>query len=63
MKNYTEEEVRKILVSVLLYANGGGDIKKIKGRNYGEMADTIIKANSDIADTGKSMISAIGNFT
>jgi len=62
MKNsFTRQEVRDILISTLLFsgANNNQGLFFVKGENYGEQAETIIKANES---TGKSMISIIAKF-
>lgn len=61
---YTEEEVKSILVSVLLFsgANGNQGLTSVKGKNFGEQAETIIAANNAIKGTNKSMLSVVAGF-
>lgn len=64
MKEFTRDEVIQILVSVFVFAgaNNNQGVKDIKGNNYGEMAETVIKANESIEGTNKSLLSVIQQF-
>lgn len=63
-KIFTRQEVIDILVSVFLFSgsNNNQGLLFVKGNNYGEQAETIIKANENVEGTNKSMISIIANF-
>lgn len=63
-KMYTREEVIDILVSAFLFSgsNNNQGLVFVKGNNYGEQAETIIKANEDAKGTNNSMISIVANF-
>lgn len=63
-QTFTRAEVNQILVSVFLFAgaNNNQGVGEIKGNNYGEMAETVIKANELTFDSPKSIITAIANF-
>ena len=63
-ETFTRQEVVNILVSALLFsgANGNQGLSSVKGVNYGDQAETIIKANEAIEGTGKSIISVIAAF-
>lgn len=63
-QTFTREEVKQMLVSLFVFAgaNNNQGVKEIKGINYGEMAETVIKANEAIEGTSKSILSVISNF-
>lgn len=62
--SFTRQEVIDILVSTLIFSgsNNNQGLSSVKGSNFGEQAETIIKANEAIKGTGKSMISVVANF-
>ena len=62
--SFTREEVVNILVSTLLFSssNNNQGLSSVKGNNYGEQAETIIKANESVKGTNKSMLSIVANF-
>jgi len=63
-EDFTREEVVTMLVSVFVFAsaNNNQGVSSIKGRNYGEMAETVITANESIKDTDKSILSVVAQF-
>ena len=57
MKVFTEAEVIDLLVHVQV-ANGNGQVfKNTKGRNFGEVAEKIVKTYQKIKNANKSAIS------
>jgi hypothetical protein len=63
-QTFTREQVESILVSVFVFAsaNNNQGVKDIKGQNYGEMAQTVIKANESIYNTDRSILSVVQQF-
>jgi len=61
---FTREEVINILVSMFLYAgaNKNQSLNTVKGKNFGEQANTVIEANESIIGTDKSLLSVVAQF-
>lgn len=59
--NYTREEIIDILVIVFMFSNGNNNqgTSLIKGRTFGDMAETVLNASDSILNTDKSRLSII----
>lgn len=59
---FTREEVKSLLVAACLFsgANNNQGLKPVKGANYGEQAETMIKAFE--SDKENSIVSIVGFF-
>lgn len=60
-KTYTVEDVQKILVASIMFSNSNNNqgLSLVKGKNFGEKAQTIINAYDRVKDTDLSVLSVV----